>query len=62
MVQPRPDTTPSLTTIAATTGIVVLPPLESARFLQNNGTLRLTVEAGMTGKIIAMQKPTVVAT
>ena len=49
----------ALTTIAATTGIVVLPPLESARFLQNNGTVRITVEAGMTGKIIAMQKPTV---
>jgi hypothetical protein len=50
------------TTIAATTGCVILPPLESARYLQNNGTLRINVEAGMTGYIIALQKPTVVAT
>jgi len=52
----------ALTTIAATTGDVILPPLESARFLQNNGTVRITVEAAMTGFIIALQKPTVVAT
>lgn len=51
-----------LTTIGATTGDVILPPLESARFLQNNGTVRITVETGMTGFIIALQKPTVVAT
>jgi hypothetical protein len=47
------------TTIAATTGDVILPPLESARFLQDNGTVRITVEANMTGFIIAMQKPRV---
>lgn len=51
----------AFTTIAATTGMVILPPLESARFLQNNGTVRITVEANMTGYIIAMQKPTVSA-
>ena len=47
--------------IAATTGMIVLPPLESARFLQANGTIRVAVEAGMTGYIIALQKPTVTA-
>lgn len=52
----------AFTTIKATTGDVILPPLESARFLQNDGTVRITVEASMTGYIIAMQKPTVVAT
>jgi hypothetical protein len=50
------------TTIAATTGDVILPPLESARFLQDNGTVRITVEGNMTGFIIAMQKPAVRAT
>lgn len=49
------------TTIAATTGMVILPPLESARFLQNNGTVRIDVETSMTGYIIALQKPTVTA-
>jgi hypothetical protein len=43
--------------IAATTGHVILPPLESARFLQNNGTVRITVEADMTGWIQAFQRP-----
>jgi hypothetical protein len=52
----------AFTTIAATTGCVILPPLESARFLQNDGTVRITVESGMTGYIIAMQRPHVVAT
>jgi hypothetical protein len=49
----------TFTTIDATTGAIILPPLESARFLQNNGTVRITVEAGMTGKILALQKPAV---
>lgn len=49
------------TTIKATSGCVILPPLESARFLQNNGTVRITVESGMTGYIIALQKPVVSA-
>ena len=52
----------ALTTIAATTGRILLPPLESARFLQNDGTVRITVEAGMTGFILALQRPHVVAT
>ena len=51
----------ALTTIAATTGRIILPPLESARFLQDNGTVRITVEAGMTGFILALQKPRVSA-
>jgi hypothetical protein len=51
----------TFTTLGATTGQVILPPLESARFLQNDGTVHITVESGMTGKITAMQKPTVCA-
>ena len=51
----------SFTTIDATTGAILLPPLESARFLQANGTIRLTFEAGMTGFVLAFQKPTVCA-
>ena len=47
----------ALTTIAATTGMIILPPLSSARFLQDNGTVRITVESNMTGYIIAMQRP-----
>lgn len=43
--------------IAATTGHQILPPLESARFLQDNGTLRINVESGMTGWIQALQRP-----
>lgn len=48
-----------LTANAATTGHIIVPPLESARFLQNDGTLHLTVEAGMTGFIQAIQLPQV---
>jgi hypothetical protein len=48
-----------MTTIAATTGAILLPPLESARFLQSNGTVRLTFEANTTGFILAFQKPIV---
>ena len=51
----------ALTTITATSGQIILPPLESARFLQANGTVRIDVESGMTGFILAMQKPTVSA-
>ena len=52
----------TFTAIAATTGMIVLPPLESARFLQANGTVRIDVEASTTGYIIALQKPRVTAT
>jgi hypothetical protein len=51
----------TFTTIAATTGRIILPPLESARFLQNDGTVRITVEANMTGFIMALQRPHVSA-
>jgi hypothetical protein len=51
----------TFTTIGATTGRIILPPLESARFLQSDGTVRITVEAGMTGYIMALQKPVVSA-
>jgi len=49
----------TLTTLANTTGWGILPPLESARFLQNNGTLRISFPANAAGYIIAMQKPKV---
>jgi multidrug efflux pump subunit AcrA (membrane-fusion protein) len=45
--------------IAATTGIVLLPPLSSSRFLQANGTVRIDVETGMTGFILPIQIPRV---
>lgn len=51
----------TLTTLANSTGRGILPPLESARFLQANGTLRITFPANAAGYIIAFQKPTVVA-
>jgi hypothetical protein len=35
----------------------IIGGLESARFLQNNGTLRVTVEAGMTGFMYWVQLP-----
>ena len=34
---------------------VAIKNLESARFLQNNGTLRVTVESGMTGYMYWLQ-------
>lgn len=52
----------TFTAIAATTGRIILPPLESARFLQANGTVRIDVEANTTGFILALQRPHVVAT
>lgn len=51
----------TLTTLANTTGVGILPPLESARFLQANGTVRITFPANSAGYIVAMQKPTVKA-
>jgi hypothetical protein len=47
----------TLTTLANTSGRGILPPLESARFLQANGTLRIDFPANAAGYIIAMQKP-----
>ena len=40
--------------ITATSGINYIR-LTSSRFLQNNGTVRITVESGMTGFILPMQ-------
>ena len=42
-------------TLAATTGAQLAPVLESARFMQHNGTLRITVDAGTTGFILPIQ-------
>lgn len=42
-------------TLAATTGAQLAPVLESARFTQHNGTLRITVDAGMAGYILPVQ-------
>lgn len=52
----------TLTTLANTTGVGILPPLESARYLQANGTLRIYFPTNAAGYIMAFQKPTVVAT
>lgn len=50
----------TLTTLANSTGFGILPPLESARFLQSNGTLRIEFPANAAGYIVAFQKPKVV--
>lgn len=42
-------------TLAATTGYQLMPVLESARFLQANGTVRFTTEAATTGFCMAVQ-------
>lgn len=52
----------TLTTLANSTGFGIMPPLESARFLQNNGTLRISFPANAAGYIVALQKPNVKAT
>lgn len=44
-------------TLAATSGRQLLPPLESARFIQSDGTVRINVETGMTGFILPVQYP-----
>ena len=50
-----------LTTLANSTGTGILPPLESARFLQADGTLKITFPANAAGWIVCMQKPAVSA-
>jgi hypothetical protein len=52
----------TLTTLANTTGRGLLPPLESARFLQSNGTLRIEFPENAAGYIAAFQKPHVMGT
>ena len=43
--------------IALTQDATVLVPLESARFVQNDGTVRISVAAATTGFISAIQLP-----
>lgn len=38
-------------TVAATTGVRYIGPLESGKYLQNDGTLEIDFETGMTGAI-----------
>lgn len=42
-------------TLAATTGAQLAPVLESARFIQHDGTLQITFEAGTTGYVLPIQ-------
>lgn len=43
--------------VALTSGDVILGPLTSARFLQDNGTVEIDFAAGFTGKITVLQIP-----
>lgn len=44
-------------TVAATTGVQWIGPFESGRFLQNDGSLLLDVEAAHAGTITAFKLP-----
>lgn len=44
-------------TVAATTGVQWIGPLESGRFLQNDGTMHIDVEASHAGTITAFRLP-----
>lgn len=44
-------------TVAATTGVQYIGPLESGKYLQNDGTLEVDFEAGMTGAIDVLLLP-----
>jgi hypothetical protein len=44
-------------TIAATSGVQYIGPLESGRFLQADGSLEIDFETGMTGTIEALLLP-----
>lgn len=44
-------------TLAATTGVQFIGPLESARFLQADGTIWIDFETGMTGAIDVLTVP-----
>lgn len=41
--------------VAATSGSVFIGPLESARFLQNDGSISLDLGAGFTGNVTAFK-------
>lgn len=44
-------------TVAATTGVQYLGPFESGRFLQNDGSIEVDFETGMTGAIDVLLLP-----
>lgn len=44
-------------TVAATTGARYIGPLESGRFLQNDGSMEIDFESGMTGTIDILLLP-----
>lgn len=44
-------------TVAATSGVQFIGPLESGRFLQTDGSLEIDFETGMTGTIDVLQLP-----
>jgi hypothetical protein len=44
-------------TVAATTGVQYIGPLESGRFMQSDGSLWLDFESGMTGTIDVLTVP-----
>jgi len=49
----------ALTVSVAQDAVMAIGPLSSARFLQSNGTLQITVAAGTTGFIQPLQVPRV---
>ena len=51
----------TLTTLANTSGRGILPRLESARFLQANGTLRIEFPASAAGQIMVIDRGAVTA-
>jgi hypothetical protein len=44
-------------TVAATTGVQFIGPLESNKYLQDDGSLSIDLETGMTGSIDALYWP-----
>lgn len=44
-------------TVAATTGVQYIGPVESGRFLQNDGSMEIDFETGMTGAIDVLLLP-----
>ncbi|MFD9905627.1 hypothetical protein [Streptomyces sp. NPDC059063] len=43
--------------VAATTGVQLIGPFESGRFLQANGTMEIDIEASHAGTITALRVP-----
>ncbi len=44
-------------TVAATSGVQLIGPFESGRFLQNDGSLSIDLASGFTGTITALRLP-----